>query len=205
MKYGFVYIWTNQINNKKYIGSHYGNINDGYIGSGIYFQKAYKKYKDNFKRDILYIGNLYKEVEEHYLNKYNVAENKEYYNLKNNSIGGWSHINNDKFLLEKRYKNISISKKGKYYKHLNYNKIGKNNPMFNKKHNEETKIKMSESARKRKPTRIKKILEVTENKIFNSVTECAIFYNIKQPTMTSLIRNEIICRGKCKNKIFKYV
>ena len=40
-KYHFVYITTNTINNKKYIGVHNTNdINDGYIGSGKLLQKA---------------------------------------------------------------------------------------------------------------------------------------------------------------------
>lgn len=39
MYYGFVYEWTNLVNGKKYIGSHAGTENDGYIGSGVAFKK----------------------------------------------------------------------------------------------------------------------------------------------------------------------
>lgn len=51
----FVYITTNIINGKQYIGSHAtNNINDGYIGSGRIFLKAVNKYgKQNFQREIL--------------------------------------------------------------------------------------------------------------------------------------------------------
>lgn len=54
-KYHFVYITTNIINNKKYIGVHNTNdINDGYIGSGKLLQKAIEKYgKENFVREII--------------------------------------------------------------------------------------------------------------------------------------------------------
>jgi hypothetical protein len=47
----YIYITTNLINGKQYIGKHYGLINDDYFGSGILLQKALKKYgKENFKK-----------------------------------------------------------------------------------------------------------------------------------------------------------
>jgi hypothetical protein len=50
-----LYKTTNLINGKTYIGIHQTkNINDGYLGSGLYFLRAVKKYgKENFKREIL--------------------------------------------------------------------------------------------------------------------------------------------------------
>jgi hypothetical protein len=198
MKYGFVYCWTNIINNKKYIGSHYGSINDSYIGSGVYFKNAYNKNKDNFNRDILYIGEKYKELEEYFLLKYNAQFNNNFYNLKNTSIGGWSHID-----IKKRGLAISKAKKGIYPNWLKYDKSGKNNPMYSKKHSIETKLKMAK-ARIGKSNSDKKVIELSENKVFDSVTKCALYYEVTQPTMTALIRGEKINRGKCKNKIFNY-
>jgi hypothetical protein len=57
MKYYTVYKTTNLINNKIYIGLHAtDNINDGYLGSGIFLKKAIKKYDyKNFKKEILYV------------------------------------------------------------------------------------------------------------------------------------------------------
>lgn len=50
----FIYITTNLVNNKQYVGSHNGEDNDNYLGSGKIFLKAYKKYgRENFKRKIL--------------------------------------------------------------------------------------------------------------------------------------------------------
>jgi|AntAceMinimDraft_10_1070366.scaffolds.fasta_scaffold124711_1 hypothetical protein len=50
----FVYLTTNLKNEKQYVGSHDGNKNDNYLGSGKIFLKAYKKYgRINFKRKIL--------------------------------------------------------------------------------------------------------------------------------------------------------
>jgi len=51
----FIYIITNLINGKQYVGSHCGDENDTYLGSGKIFLKAYKKYgKENFKREIFF-------------------------------------------------------------------------------------------------------------------------------------------------------
>lgn len=54
-KYSFVYLTTNLINGKQYVGSHSTNEReDGYLGSGRFFLKAIKKYgKQNFNREIL--------------------------------------------------------------------------------------------------------------------------------------------------------
>lgn len=40
----FIYLTTNLINNKKYIGKHYGNLEDNYLGSGSILKNAIKKY-----------------------------------------------------------------------------------------------------------------------------------------------------------------
>lgn len=53
--YGYIYLTTNLINNKKYIGQHKSNIfNDNYHGSGTNLRKAIIKYgKQNFKTILL--------------------------------------------------------------------------------------------------------------------------------------------------------
>lgn len=54
-KYKFIYKTTNNINGKIYIGQHITDrLSDGYKGSGIVIEQAFKKYgKHNFKMDIL--------------------------------------------------------------------------------------------------------------------------------------------------------
>ena len=37
MKMFYVYLTTNLINDKKYIGQHYGELQDSYLGSGSIF------------------------------------------------------------------------------------------------------------------------------------------------------------------------
>lgn len=54
-KYQYIYLTTNLINGKQYVGQHStNNLNDGYVGSGTIMLKAIKKYgKENFKVDIM--------------------------------------------------------------------------------------------------------------------------------------------------------
>jgi hypothetical protein len=114
MSLGFVYKWINKENNMFYIGSHKGNINDGYIGSGVYFKRAYNKDKDLFEREILYTGCDFLEVEELILKTFDAENNNKMYNLKNYAIGGKTKLTED------GRKRLSESKKGN--KNPNYGK-----------------------------------------------------------------------------------
>jgi hypothetical protein len=88
---GFVYLWKNLINSKVYIGSHWGNEDDGYLGSGVLFKKAINKYGiDNFVRIILEIKQYrdekeLRESEYFYLSSLDVVNKSNYYNLTNNA------------------------------------------------------------------------------------------------------------------------
>jgi hypothetical protein len=83
-KFNIVYITTNLINNKQYIGSHSTNdLLDGYYGSGTYLKKAIKKYgKENFKKEILWEGDisLMKSKEIEYIQKYDAYNSPLFYN-----------------------------------------------------------------------------------------------------------------------------
>ena len=62
MKMYYIYLTTNLINNKKYIGMQHGELNDDYLGSGNSITEAIKKYgKENFKRIILHISKNYED------------------------------------------------------------------------------------------------------------------------------------------------
>ena len=52
--YGFIYITTNLVNGRKYLGQC-SKLNDQkYLGSGKYIKKAIKKYgRSNFSREIV--------------------------------------------------------------------------------------------------------------------------------------------------------
>lgn len=204
MDIGFIYMWENTLNSKKYIGSHKGNILDNYIGSGVYFKKAYNKYRKYFKRHILYVGKYYREYEDKLLKKLNVANSQNYYNLKNDATGGWEHTHNDSNIISFRNKRISEGKLGKIYKHLEYDKSGINNPMYGKTHTQETINKMRISRLGKKPVTTRKIIEETSELIFESITDCAKYFGLKQSTMSYLIKQDICIKGKCKGKIFNY-
>lgn len=86
----FIYITTNLINGKKYIGSHKGSSGDNYLGSGKILKYAIKKYgRENFKRKILIEcdskNNLI--LEEKYIMEFNTLY-PDGYNLSKN--GGYN-------------------------------------------------------------------------------------------------------------------
>lgn len=58
----FVYKWTNSISNEYYIGVHKGDVEDGYIGSGLKFKSKFIKHKENFKREIISFHNNFEEA-----------------------------------------------------------------------------------------------------------------------------------------------
>lgn len=92
MKQHYIYLTTNLVNNKKYIGKHYGELNDEYIGSGLILQRAVEKYgKQNFVKQILYISSNNEEnnlKEKEYIAKYNATQNEQFYNIAQGGDGG---------------------------------------------------------------------------------------------------------------------
>lgn len=96
--FGYIYEWTNIKNGKKYIGSHYGSVDDYYKGSGKSFKPAYARHPENFIMNVLeYIliddKKLVLIAEQRWLDSIdNIRENKNYYNLNNYSLGGSSHL-----------------------------------------------------------------------------------------------------------------
>ena len=91
--YGFIYLTTNNINGKKYIGQRkYSYDKDTYLGSGTILKKAVKKYgKENFSRYI--ISFAYSEIEmnileEYYIELHNAVTSPNYYNLADGGKSG---------------------------------------------------------------------------------------------------------------------
>ena len=76
MEYFYVYIVSNIETKKQYVGEHFTtNLDDSYLGSGIYLNRAIKKYgKSNFKKEILEFCNSKEDaflLQEHYITKFN--------------------------------------------------------------------------------------------------------------------------------------
>lgn len=91
-KYNFVYLTTNLINGKKYLGKHStNNFDDGYLGSGKLLNKAITKYgRENFKREILEFCKTSSEaysLEEELGLKLCIVASNEFYNLNNGGKG----------------------------------------------------------------------------------------------------------------------
>ena len=85
---GFVYRWYDTSNSKFYIGSHKGSPNDGYLGGGVLFRRAYAKRPESFIREIMYTGVNYREYEQIILDYEDAANSNEFYNLVNQAWGG---------------------------------------------------------------------------------------------------------------------
>lgn len=138
--YGFVYITTNTISRKKYIGKRkYSPGWENYLGSGKLFKNALKKYgKDNFSREILCECITRLELdnqEKYYIDLYDAVNSKEFYNIHEGGTGGNLRSGWSKEQLETYWKNFSISLKGKY--------AGENNPMWGKTHTKEVREKIA--------------------------------------------------------------
>lgn len=88
--YGYIYLTTNLLNNRMYIGKHKSETYDkSYYGSGKILLQAIAKYGiDNFKNEILYVANNEDELnkkEIEYINYYRNKFGKLLYNI---AIGG---------------------------------------------------------------------------------------------------------------------
>jgi hypothetical protein len=84
-----VYLTTNLINGKQYIGSSSFN-RPSYFGSGVDISKAIKKYgKSNFKKEILWEGDdsLKFKIEGELLVQFDVLNNKNFYNKTIKAVG----------------------------------------------------------------------------------------------------------------------
>ena len=104
-----IYKITNLINNKFYIGKHQtNNVDDGYMGSGKLIIAAIKKYGvDNFKKDILYIFDNEKDMNNAEKDLVILSENS--YNLCPGGQGGFGYINKN-IDLQQRNRDINSRK-----------------------------------------------------------------------------------------------
>jgi group I intron endonuclease len=137
-KYNFVYLTTNLVNGKQYVGDHSCNnlVEDNYLGSGMLFETKKNQYgKENFKREIL----------EFFPTKQEAFNAQEKYILQYNT------------LVPNGY---NINPTGGIYRE------------GGGLHSEETKIKMSESAKKSfTPQKRAQISEGNRNRIISDKTK----------------------------------
>lgn len=158
--YYTIYKIVNKVNLKTYIGKHQTkNLNDGYMGSGKLLKRAIAKHGiESFKKEILFVFD--NEAEMNDKERELVVVNESTYNLCEGGKGGFSYINSqpktETQLAASRKNFVKAKEKARAYSAQNLikakQKSQENNPngtFFGRKHTEETKRKMRESALKR--------------------------------------------------------
>lgn len=154
----FVYCWTDHKNNMLYVGSHKGNPDDGYVCSSKYMLEQYKLRPQDFTRQIVAQGLFadIRKLESVILKLVNARTNESFYNQSNADANFTL-----KFHTEKTKKMIGQKNRGRLRKDLSERNIlghsqktrekisrnhhdvsGEKNPMYGKKHSEESKQKM---------------------------------------------------------------
>jgi group I intron endonuclease len=109
----YVYLITNKINNKKYIGSsRKENIDPHYLGSGKLIKQALQKYgKENFIKEILWEGKgNARNVETYWLEHFNASVNPQFYNMTNDARGNELHKENSKKTVSEKLTGRKFSK-----------------------------------------------------------------------------------------------
>ena len=165
--YYTIYQITNKINNKIYIGKHQTkNLDDDYFGSGKILKNAVEKRGiENFEKEILHIFDTEEEMnqkEKEIVNEEFIKQ-EDTYNLCIGGGGGFSYINKNRIFSKNDIK--LRSQNGKYSGNVHAKKMETDQKyrrkvvegfmkiqhlskgFLNKKHTEETKKKMSESAK----------------------------------------------------------
>lgn len=170
--YGYIYITTNLVNGKQYIGRKTSPIFvETYKGSGVGIKKAIKKYGiENFQVKILKWCSSYEELvesETYYIKLYDAVNNPNYYNQ---SYGGYDEgfcVGENNIAKTEYAKQINSEKhKGKKMseefkqKQSELHK-GKPSGMLGHQHSDETKKRISEASKNQKHTaeRDKKVSE----------------------------------------------
>lgn len=179
-KFNFVYVVTNLINGKQYVGDHSTNNLEcsktkKYLGSGIYILNALLKYgNENFKREILEFFPTKQQAfdaQEKYIIQFNTLISNGY-NISPkggiNVVGGCSIEtrrriglkHKGKIISEEQRRLISIALKGRIKSDEERKNLSKS--LMEHKLSEETKNKIREKHKG------KKVSEETKNKISQS-------------------------------------
>jgi hypothetical protein len=124
---GVIYLTTNNINGKQYIGVDSKN-DPHYYGSGKIIRLALKKYsRRNFTKEILEENDDSKylfEREQYWIDKYDAIESKNFYNLAEGGKGGAGTLHDEeskerhKIKSTNTLKKISEKRKGKTYEEI---------------------------------------------------------------------------------------
>ena len=140
--YGYIYLTTNTVNNKKYIGQHRGEFTTEYLGSGKVLKQALSKYgKENFTVIMLDTANSKEELdslEKKYIEEYNALYEDGFYNIHEGGTGGNTKQG---YSFEEYQAHIDKVSKSHKNNKTKVNAKGENNPMYGKHQSEFSKIK----------------------------------------------------------------
>lgn len=131
----YIYLTTNKINGKRYIGrcSNRYAWNAGYLGSGKWLKMAVEKYgEENFERTILQEihGDLHEAVdaEEAWIAHYDAKNSKEFYNLSENGGGfdkGDTHTDETRKRISERTSEAMKALGREFYRNRNQSGTGR--------------------------------------------------------------------------------
>lgn len=158
-KFNCVYITTNLINGKQYVGDHStNNLNDNYLGSGLGIKNAIIKYgKENFKKEILEQFETKQEAfnaQEKYIIEYNTLCPYGYNNNKRGGCGITGLSSEEKSLkLSNIHKGKHISEEHKqairvFMKTYKHSKETKKKLKYNKTNDHKKKLSNSKMGNK---------------------------------------------------------
>ena len=138
--YGYIYMTTNLVNGKRYIGQKKSEVflENNYLGSGKYIGYAINSHgRENFSVSVIEWCSSKSELDErekYWIKHYDAVNSDNFYNLQ--AGGQTGNIAGSRLSEETKLK-LSISHKGRF--------TGHDNPMYGKKHSEESRIKLSNS------------------------------------------------------------
>ena len=193
--YGFIYITTNMINGKRYIGQRkfYGTGHQkwqNYLGSGKIIRRAINKYgKENFVREIIDITYSKEELdlkEIQYIKDYNATKTDNFYNLVEGGSGTKGSFD-ERYTKEERKKIHDLKSE---------NVLGENNPNYGNKWNEEQRKVMSLRMKDQyigvNNPRAKSVICITTGKIFSTAKEAGEYYKVNRGSIGQC------CKGNFK-------
>lgn len=181
----YVYIITNLINRKKYIGKRSCGCpidQDTYMGSGVALKNAQKKYGiENFTKHILMICETEEQAfqeEEKAINLVKAWKNPQYYNMKGGGKGGMNGIRHSIDTKEK-LRIINTGKKLSY----------------------EVRKKISASVGKGENSPVsKKVVLLNTKEFFITISEAEQRFNISGNTISKCCKGKLKSAGKLNGK-----
>lgn len=142
----FIYMTTNMIDGKRYIGQHKGYEYDEYLGSGVRIVNAVKKYgKENFKREIICYCDTQEELDEqeiYWIKYYDAANSEDFYNIAEGGNGTCKTTGLTEEQEAERRRKISKAMSGPENPMYGVHLCGEDSGMYGKHHSEESKLKM---------------------------------------------------------------